>query len=165
MGLEQTMKTNTIAINGVTYEVDHTHLARVLRLMEGVDRDYGRAFTPEMVMRHVAPMLMGRDQEAIAVVIFDNAMRVIGAEIVSMGSVNQCLVPVAVLFRRILMAGGNAFVMAHNHPSGDPTPSAQDIEVTERVARGAKLLDLQFLDHLVVVDEVRWVSMKDRHLM
>lgn len=66
------------------------------------------------------------------------------------GSVSVCSVSPVQVFKPALLANAAAIVVAHNHPSGDPKPSPDDDRLTERLCRGAELLDLAFLDHVIV---------------
>jgi DNA repair protein RadC len=75
------------------------------------------------------------------------------------GSVNSAQVRVAEIFREAIRANSPAIAIAHNHPSGDPTPSADDIALTAELARAAKLLDIELIDHLIVGDG-RWLSLR-----
>jgi DNA repair protein RadC len=67
------------------------------------------------------------------------------------------------LFREAIRLNSAALIVAHNHPSGDPTPSPEDVSVTRQIVAGGKLLDIDVLDHLVI-GMSRWVSMKERGL-
>ena len=53
-------------------------------------------------------------------------------------------------------------VLAHNHPSGDPTPSREDIEITKQINEAAKLMNIEFLDHIIIGDETRYLSLKEK---
>jgi DNA repair protein RadC len=100
----------------------------------------------------VAPLLRGRARERLALVVCDNANRVTSCEVVSEGSAERALVPVRELVAAVLRRDGTAFALAHNHPSGDLTPSPADLDATHRVERAARTLGLRFLDHVVVSD-------------
>jgi DNA repair protein RadC len=75
---------------------------------------------------------------------------------------NSSLVRVAEVFNDPVRANAKAILVAHNHPSGDPTPSRQDVEVTEQIVAAGKLLDIEVLDHLVIGN--KWLSMRERGL-
>jgi DNA repair protein RadC len=78
------------------------------------------------------------------------------------GSLNTSLIRVGEVFREALKANAAAIIVAHNHPSGDPAPSPEDVAVTRALVEAGKLLDCAVLDHLVVGQ--RWTSMKERGL-
>ena len=79
------------------------------------------------------------------------------------GSVNTCLIRAGELFRTAVKMQAVAIIVAHNHPSGDPTPSPDDVRVTENLVAAGKLLDIEVLDHLVI-GACRYVSLKERGL-
>lgn len=100
----------------------------------------------------VAPLLRGRDRERLVAVICDRANRIRHREVISEGAADRSLVPVREVIVAVLRHDGAAFALAHNHPSGDPTPSDADRAVTARVAQAAAAVSLRFLDHLILTD-------------
>jgi DNA repair protein RadC len=100
----------------------------------------------------VAPMLRGRTRERLVLVVCDNGNRVTSCEVVSEGSAERAPLPVREVAVAVLRRDGNAFAIAHNHPSGELTPSAADVASTARVEEAARAVGLRFLDHLVVTD-------------
>ncbi len=87
--------------------------------------------------------------ETLACVHLDAKNRPIGYTTLS-GGLTSCPVAPMDVFRAAVMAGAASIVIAHNHPSGDPTPSAEDIALTERLRRGADCLGMRLLDHVIV---------------
>ena len=79
------------------------------------------------------------------------------------GSINPSLIRVSELFREAVRENCPALVVVHNHPSGDPTPSPEDIKITEQIVKAGKLLDIEVLDHLIIGHQ-RYVSLKERRL-
>jgi DNA repair protein RadC len=100
----------------------------------------------------VAPLLRGRAKERLVLVVCDNAGRVTSCEVISEGSAGRALVPVREVAVAVVRRDGRAFALAHNHPSGDPTPSAADVAATARVEQAARTLGVRLLDHVVVTD-------------
>jgi DNA repair protein RadC len=100
----------------------------------------------------VAPMLHGRTRERLVVVICNRRQRVIGYEAVSEGSADRAILPLREVLVAVLRRDGLAFAVAHNHPSGDSTPSQDDIDSTAELHRAAKATGLRFLGHVVVTD-------------
>jgi DNA repair protein RadC len=84
-------------------------------------------------------------------------------QVVYQGIVNSSVVRVAEVFKPAITRTCPAIVVVHNHPSGDPTPSPEDVRTTEQVRRAGELLDIELLDH-VTVGQQRWVSLKERGL-
>src|SRR6266540_7305545 len=96
--------------------------------------------------------LAGLRRERVLVLILDAGNRVQRVVPLTDGSVDRSLLPVREVLNAVLRNDGVAFALAHNHPSGDLTPSRQDLLATEAVAIAARLVDLRFLDHLIVTD-------------
>jgi DNA repair protein RadC len=83
--------------------------------------------------------------------------------VVYQGTVNSSVVRAAEVFRPAVSRNCLSIVVVHNHPSGDPTPSPEDIRTTEQLRKAGELLDIELLDH-IVVGQHRWVSLKERGL-
>jgi len=107
--------------------------------------------------------MSAKEQEELWVVILDTRNRVVKIEPVYKGSVNSSQVRVGELFKEAIRRNAVSLIVAHNHPSGDPTPSPEDIALTRAVVQAGKLLDIDVLDHLVIGNQ-RFVSLKERGL-
>lgn len=103
------------------------------------------------------------EQEHLRVMLLDRRNRVLEVVEVYKGSVNSSQVRVGELFKDAIRANASAVIVAHNHPSGDPTPSPDDVAVTRAIMQAGKLLDIDVLDHLVI-GSGKWVSLKERGL-
>jgi DNA repair protein RadC len=103
------------------------------------------------------------EQEELRVVLMNTRNQVLGVHTVYRGSVNTSLVRVGELFREAVRQNCPALVVAHNHPSGDPTPSPDDVAMTKQAVEAGRLLDIEVLDHLVIAQQ-RFVSLKERRL-
>lgn len=79
---------------------------------------------------------------------------------ISHGNVNSSIVGAREIFQKALLANAVSIILAHNHPSGDPTPSREDVEVTKRIVEAGKILGVQLLDHLIIGDQ--YVSLKEK---
>lgn len=90
------------------------------------------------------------DCECLAVLMLNTRKRVKGHELVTIGTMDTLLVDPRILFRGMVIAGAAAAVIAHNHPSGDPTPSQADIKVTRDIIRGGQLLKVEVVDHVIM---------------
>ena len=106
--------------------------------------------SPEDAYALVGPLLAGRDREHCLLVNLDTKHRLLRIATVSVGSVDHTFMGPREIFREALLAGASAVFLAHNHPSGDPTPSADDRQVTRRLASAGATLGVDVLDHLVV---------------
>ena len=111
----------------------------------------------------VAYELCGLEQEHLRVMLLDTRNRVTAIIEVYIGSVNSSQVHVGELFRSAIRRNASAIIVVHNHPSGDPTPSPDDVAVTRAIVQAGKLLDVEVLDHLVI-GHGKWVSLKERGL-
>ncbi|MFQ6014805.1 MAG: DNA repair protein RadC [Anaerolineae bacterium] len=103
------------------------------------------------------------EQEELRVILLDTKNRLLAAHTVYRGSLNTSLIRVGELFREAIKANCAAIIVVHNHPSGDPTPSPEDVKVTEQIVQAGKMLDIEVLDHLVIGQQ-RYVSLKERGL-
>jgi DNA repair protein RadC len=103
------------------------------------------------------------DQEHLRTVLLDTKNRVQHVATIYIGSVNSALIRIGEVFKDAIRRNSTALIVAHNHPSGDPTPSPEDILVTRQIVEAGKLLDIDVLDHLII-GRGRWVSMRERGL-
>ena len=110
--------------------------------------------------RFLAPLFDGLDREHFMVVALDAKHAVIGMNTVSMGSVTMSIVHPREVFKPLILMNASAVLLAHNHPSGDPTPSQEDRALTRRLKDGGELLGIAVLDH-VVLGEDRYYSFAD----
>ena len=103
-----------------------------------------------------------RPQEHMCALYLDTRNRPLGWTVAHVGTINRA----AVEPRSILVTGlglnAQGFIMSHNHPSGDPTPSAEDLGFTRRMAEAGDIVGLRLVDHIILGDEGRWVSLKQR---
>ena len=103
------------------------------------------------------------EQEHLRILLLDTKNYVLGSPTIYVGNINTSLIRVAEIFREAIRANCAGIIVAHNHPSGDPTPSPEDVAVTERIVAAGRLLDIEVLDHLVIGHQ-RYVSLKERGL-
>ena len=108
--------------------------------------------SPADVFRHFHPRLRDAAHECFLVVLLDGRHRVMRQELISQGTLTASLVHPREVFRPALRAAAAALVLVHNHPSGDPTPSREDHEVTCRLVRAGEILGVPVLDHVVVAE-------------
>jgi len=103
------------------------------------------------------------EQEHLRVVLLDRRNRVLEVVEIYRGSVSSSQVRVGEVFKEAVRKNASGIIVVHNHPSGDPTPSPDDVAVTRAIVQAGKLLDVDVLDHLVI-GQGRWVSLKERGL-
>ena len=116
--------------------------------------------SPADVARFVRSLIGTDAREHFVVVMLDGRHRPIAYQVVSIGTATASLVHPREVFQAAVGAGAVAILVAHNHPSGDPTPSAEDREVTDRLIRAGQLIGIPLLDH-VVVAERGYVSLRE----
>lgn len=107
--------------------------------------------------------MSGLEQEHLRIFLLDTRNRVLDIVEVYKGSVNSAQVHVGEVFKPAIRRGAPAIIVVHNHPSGDPTPSPDDVAVTRAIVQAGKLLDIDVLDHMII-GQGRWVSLKERGL-
>jgi DNA repair protein RadC len=103
------------------------------------------------------------DHEELRTVLLDTRNRVQAIATVYVGSLNTSLIRVGEVFKAALLWNSAALIMAHNHPSGDPSPSPKDLLITKQLVEAGKLLDVDVLDHLII-GQGRYCSMREREL-
>ena len=109
------------------------------------------------------PMLAHREQEFLMVMMLDTRNRMLEVSEVYHGSLNSSMVRVGEVFKPALQRNAASVLVAHNHPSSDPTPSPEDVTVTRAIVQAGKLLDVSVVDH-IVCGLSRWVSLKEKGL-
>ena len=109
------------------------------------------------------PKLKHKQQEHFIVIPINMKNRVLDMVWLYKGTLNSSVLRVGEIFREAICRHAAAIIVAHNHPSGDPTPSLEDIRVTREIREAGELLDIDLLDHLIIGDG-RFASMKERGL-
>lgn len=130
-----------------------------------------QAQTERVAVRHpgdVAALLMEdmrtRDREVFKIVMLDTKHRILTIDTLSIGDLSGTLVHPRELFKNVIQYSSAAIILVHNHPSGDPEPSPEDLDLTARIVAGGRLLGIEVLDHIIIGDST-YVSLKERGLM
>jgi len=121
--------------------------------------------TPEDVVELCAPQLRGLDREHFWALALNTKNQLLKMVEVSVGSLNASIVHPRELFRDAVRLSAASVVVVHNHPSGDPTPSGADIQLTRRLAKAGDVLGIELLDHVVIGDGGEHASLRDSGLM
>jgi len=103
------------------------------------------------------------EQEQMRTILLDTRNRVVAVPTIYVGSVNTTMIRVSELFREAIRRNCPALIAVHNHPSGDVSPSPEDISVTKQLVEAGKLMDIEVLDHLIV-SRTAFISLKERGL-
>ncbi|NPV57699.1 MAG: DNA repair protein RadC [Anaerolineae bacterium] len=133
------------------------------RLSSTQPDDRARIHSPKEAADLVLYEMSAFDQEHLWVLVLDTRNQVLYTDRLYKGSVNTSLVRVGELFRSAVQRNAAAIILVHNHPSGDPTPSPEDMALTRAAIQAGKTLDIEVLDHLVIGFN-RYVSMKEKNL-
>lgn len=100
-------------------------------------------------------------QEVAYLLSLNNKNQLVSFTELARGGLNMCNISKNEIFKNVLLSNSSKFILIHNHPSGDPTPSKSDIEVTKEILKGCEILGIEFLDHLVIGDNEYQSIMKD----
>jgi DNA repair protein RadC len=120
------------------------------RMAQELHGDAPMLDTPSSVADYLREEVRGYDVEHFKVVLLNTRRKLIRVEAVSQGLVDTILVHPREVFRQAIAANASALILAHNHPSGDPTPSEADVRVTRDLIRAGQLLKIEVLDHVIL---------------
>ncbi len=120
---------------------------------------------PEDIVRLLRSRLLGKEKECFLVVPLNRRNVVLeNEEIISMGTLDSSLVDAREVFRKAIVKRAASVIIAHNHPSGNTEPSAEDIEITRRLVKAGNTLGIEVLDHVIISDD-GYTSLKSRRLL
>lgn len=135
-----------------------------LEVAEGTTKKADSPFNVVNILRgHYANL--DSDQEHVTILFLDNKLNVRQVKTVFTGGMNQSTIDSRVIFRLALLAGATGIIMAHNHPSGDCTPSIQDHNVTKLIKENGVLLDIHLRDHIILGDNNEFYSYQENRLL
>jgi DNA repair protein RadC len=117
---------------------------------------------PDLVARYLTLRYQQRDQELMGALFLDVRHRLIGEREIFRGTLHRAAVEPREILKECLVRGAAGFVLFHTHPSGDPTPSSEDLLFTQRMADAAAVVGVELVDHLVLGAIGRWVSLRKR---
>jgi len=117
---------------------------------------------PGAVADYLALRYAQRDQEVMGVLYLDSRQRLMGEAEVFRGTLNRAAAEPRSILKRGLLQDAAGFILFHTHPSGDPSPSAEDLAFTRRVAEAGDIVGVRLIDHLVIGGGGRWVSLRRR---
>jgi DNA repair protein RadC len=165
-GLAKASMTELMSVKGIG-EAKASEVKAALelgrRLMASAPEERPTVSSPSDAANLLMSEMMFLEQEHLRLVLLDTRNRVLATPTVYVGSLNTSVVRVGEIFRAAIKANAAAMIVAHNHPSGDPSPSPEDIRVTRQMVEAGKLLDISVLDHIVIGYQ-RFVSLKERGL-
>jgi DNA repair protein RadC len=165
-GLARASITELKAVNGIG-KVKAIEIKAAIeigrRLMATSPEDRPTVTSPADAANLLMSEMMLLEQEHLRLILLDTRNKVRSTPTIYVGSLNTSVIRIGELFRAALRENAAAFIVAHNHPSGDPSPSPEDINVTRQIARAGELLDIELLDH-IIIGHKRYVSLKERGL-
>ena len=120
------------------------------RVFQSKPPDLAVIETPQAAADALSHDLMWQSQERFAVLLLDVKNRLLGTQVITIGSATETIANPRDIFREVLKAGATRVIVSHNHPSGNVEPSSEDINLTRRLLQGAQFLSLPLLDHLIL---------------
>lgn len=133
------------------------------RLMTETPEERWQIRAPSDAAHMLMPQLSYEPRERFVVMSLDTRNRILHQETLYLGTLNTSLIRTAEVFASPLQRNAAAIIVAHNHPSGDPNPSPEDVVLTRRLVEAGKLMEINVLDH-VVIGQNRYVSLRERGL-
>lgn len=165
-GLARLPMSDLMAIKGI----GPTRAARIKaacelgrRLLVAAPAEKPRIKSPADAASILMSEMQNFEQEHLVCLILDSRNQLLKLHTVYIGSLNTAVVRVGEIFREAIRLNAAAILVAHNHPSGDPTPSAEDVYVTRQIVEAGKLVAIDVIDHLVIGHQ-RWLSLKEKSL-
>lgn len=146
MTMKTSKKLGTIEEQQMIYEAFEAAAKQARAIMDSKPK----INSPDDLVQYISPTLALADREEFHVISLDTKHRLIADDTLYVGTVNQAPVRIAEVFRSAIVNNATSIIVAHNHPSGDPTPSAADVSITDDIIAAGKLLDIELLDHLVI---------------
>ena len=120
---------------------------------------------PEDAIPILQSYLKGLDRETFVAIALTTRNTPLGIHTVALGSLDSCIVHPREVFKFAILANAGALLCAHNHPSGDTTPSEDDLKLTKRLKEAGDLLGIEVIDHLIVAPDGHYTSLKAKGLM
>ena len=105
------------------------------------------------------------DREALVVLTLDTKNKINSITVASLGSVNSSIVHPREIFKTAILSNAASIIISHNHPSGDPTPSKEDISITTRLKECGRILGIELLDHVIIGEYDKYLSFKEKGLL
>ncbi len=165
--LSRTSPTKLQEIRGVgaAKAAEMTAMFELARRLETfTEEERPRISSPEAAYRFLHPKLRELKKESFIALHLDTKNRLLREETVSVGSLNANIVHPREVFKTAIQESAAAIIVAHNHPSGDPTPSQSDIDITRKLVETGRVVGIELYDHIIVGDG-RFLSLKEQNLI
>ena len=105
------------------------------------------------------------DREALVVLTLDTKNKINSITVASLGSLNSSIVHPREIFKTAILSNASSIIIGHNHPSGDCTPSKEDIKITKRLRECGDILGIELIDHIIIGDNNKYLSFKEKGLL
>ena len=119
---------------------------------------------PSSIADYYMEQMRHMKNEILMCAFFDSKCKYLGDSVISVGSVNYAYVSPGEIFRKAFEFGAVLFIILHNHPSGDPYPSEDDIRITQRIQKGAQLVELNMVDHIIIGDNTYYSFKEEKQI-
>ncbi len=120
--------------------------------------------SPVKIWQLLLPEIAGRETEEFTVLIINNKNMLIKKKVISIGTISEALVHPREVFRDAIREGGAGIIVTHNHPSGNASPSRQDVETTDRLIEAGKLIGIPLVDHVILTDSSFYSLKENGHI-
>lgn len=142
-------------------QIVHLQMVKDREVPYGNTHLNGPEETTRFIKDIVADMICDRDRECIVVCAVDTQLKPVSIQITGVGTIDSCLYSVPEIFKMALLSNAASILLFHNHPSGDPSPSREDMQCTRRIAEAGKLLGIKLQDHIILGDNDCYYSFKE----
>lgn len=155
-------------------EVEGIGLSKACRILSGLE--LGKRLSkyhkfesmtidnPDTIASYLFDYFRDSYKEEFLVLLLDTKNRIIKTKRVSIGSLNQTLVHPREVFRFAIMENSNSIIISHNHPSGDPSPSKEDIAITKRLVEAGNFIGIKVLDHIIIGND-KYISLREKRFI
>ncbi|SCG83738.1 DNA repair protein RadC [Proteiniborus sp. DW1] len=134
------------------------------RVMSSAHNNKAKITSPTDVVDLLMLDMIHLKKEHFKIVMLDTKNQVIGIEDISVGSLNSSIVHPREVFKEAIVKSSASIILVHNHPSGDPTPSKEDIAITRRLAEGGDILGVKVLDHIIIGNN-KHISLREKDII
>lgn len=134
------------------------------RLAEAPSIERKKITSPQDVVNYFMPRFRYEKKEHFIVVLLDTKNHILATPVISVGCLNSSIVHPREVFREAIVHFAAAMILVHNHPSGDPTPSKEDIHVTHKLIEAGGLMDIKVIDHIIIGDNC-YISLKEERVI
>ena len=159
---DQLMEINGIGLSKASRIIASLELGKRLSKYETMNNM--SLTSPDSVANYLFDHFRDSYREEFLILILDTKNKIKASKTVSIGSINQTLVHPREVFRFAITNNANSIILSHNHPSGDPSPSHEDILITKRLQEAGKLIGIKVLDHIIIGHD-RYISLREKKII